>query len=185
MPKTHRAPHRFHAVTIAAVRYGNPTLALLLLVGPGCREEPGVPRSEIDGLLQRLDAMDRRLDVLEDALAQDSAAAERPPSPDDERASPLHAVAAVADAEPPHTLAVRLTTSGIEIDGHTVPRERVLDLFRDVALIQPGTRLTVLTEPGVPYAAVVDAMDLARQAGLTDIAMSARIHDEGEVPAGP
>jgi hypothetical protein len=151
----------------------------------GCGGEAGVSRAEHEALLQRLDAMDRRLDVLEDARAQEPAVAGRAP-PRDELGPPLPTVAAVAAiAEPPPTLAVRLTTSGIEIDGHTVPRERVLDLFRDVALIQPGTRLTVLAEPGVPYAAVVDAMDLARQAGLTDIAMTARIHGEGEVADEP
>ena len=176
--ETHGPTHRFHAVTITSVRYGIPVIAIILL-GPACGGEPPKPGPEYEALLQRLDAMDERLDALEEALGEPRPGDEPPASV---QRDPL-GVPRLAPATGPETsatLSVRLTTTSIEIDGKPVAREDVLDLLRDVARIQPGTRLSLLTEPGVPYNEVIDTLDLAREAGLTDVVMSARVHGEGE-----
>lgn len=161
-----------------SVRYGILVVAIILL-GPACGGEPPKPGPEHEALLQRLDAMDERLDALEEALGERHPTDEPPASMQrDPLGVPRLAPATGRETSP--TLSVRITTTGIEIDGKPVARENVLDLFRDVALVQPGTRISLLTEPGVPYNTVVDTLDLAREAGLTDIVMSARVHDEGE-----
>lgn len=154
----------------------------VVLLGPSCGGEPGVARSEHEALLQRIDAMDRRLDALEEArVAPPTAESERLPLPHrDELVLPRPTPTADAAAADPASLKVRVTAAGLEIDGKAVTRADALARFRDVALIAPHTRLTVLSEPDVSYAAVVDALDLAREAGLTDIAMSARVYGEGE-----
>jgi hypothetical protein len=154
-------------------------LLIAIVLGPSCGGEPGVPRAEHDALLQRLDAMDQRLDALEEARAGRPAEGEAPPRPFADAFVQPYAAAAVEGALQP-TLKVRVTAGGVEIDGTLVAQADVLARFREVALMAPHTRLMVLTEPDVPYSAVVDALDLAREAGLTDIAMSARIHGEGE-----
>jgi biopolymer transport protein ExbD len=184
MHQTHRPTHRFHTVTIVAVRNGILVSALLLL-GPGCGREPSVPGPEHEALLQRLDAMDERLDALEDAIAPRPASEDLPPAPVAEVLErPAASAAAVAEAATP-TLAVRITAGGgVELDGKAVAREDVLARFREVADKAPGTRLTVLAEPDVPYDVVVRTLDLAREAGLTDVAMSVRVHGEGAVEAG-
>jgi hypothetical protein len=165
------------------VRYGIlvSALLLLLLLGPGCGREPSVPGPEHEALLQRLDAMDQRLDALEDAVAERPTADERSVPPRrDPLGPPGGGPVAAADPELAPTLSVRITTGGLELDGKAVAREDVLARFREVADKAPGTRLTVLAEPDVPYDVVVRTLDLAREAGLTDVAMSARVHGEGE-----
>jgi hypothetical protein len=164
------------AATIAAVRHA--TLVIAILVGPGCGGEPGVPRAEHEALLQRLDAMDRRLDAIEGAIGDASGAR---PAPDPWAVLPPGDALAPPSPTPddgrePPTLAVRITLGGLELDGKPIAREDARARFREVARTAPRTRLTVLADPGVPYDTVVDALDLAREAGLTDIAMSARIH---------
>jgi len=181
-PETHRPTHRFHAGTIVSVRYGIVVIAVMLL-GPGCGGEPQVPGHEHEALLQRLDAMDRRLDALEEALARRPELAEpRGPTLRDPLGLPE------GSATPPGltpTLAVRITASGgVELDGKAVASEDLLARLREIADKAPGTRLTVLAEPDVPYDTVIRTLDLAREAGLTDVAMSARIHGEGAVTAG-
>lgn len=138
-------------------------------------------------MLQRLDAMDQRLDLLEDARRP--AAAPGLPQLPDELDTPALLPAGRVSAHAP-LLEVRVTASGLELDGKAVTRDDALARFRDVVLAAPHTRLTVVSEPEAPYTAVVDALDLAREAGLTDIAMSTRIHapgegeGEGEITAG-
>jgi hypothetical protein len=162
-------------------------IAIVLGLGAhgGCGGEPGVPKAEHEALLQRLDAMDQRLDALEEALER------RPALGEGLRLPPDHAAGAGTPASDPARppahgaiLKVRVTAAGLEIDGTLRAPADALSVFRDVALVAPHTRLTVIAEPDAPYAAVVDALDLAREAGLTDIAMSARIHGEGEAEAG-
>jgi hypothetical protein len=157
-------------------------MVVAIVLGPGCGGEPGVPRAEHEALLQRLDAMEQRLDALEEPRAGGTAPEERRPRADgDALARPgVLPVVEAAAAAPSPSLSVRVTAGGLELDGKAVTRDDALVRFRDVALTDPHTRLTVLSEPGVPYASVVDLLDLARTAGLTDVAMSARIHGEGD-----
>lgn len=159
----------------------------VMLLHPGCGGDPGVPRAEHEALLQRLDAMDERLDALEDAI---EGAVARGASPS-ERAVPMPNALGLPGpfpvpdgAERSPTLSVRITLGGIELDGKAFTRDDARAHLREVARTAPSTRIALLAEPDVPYDAVIEAMDLAREAGLTDIAISARVHGEGAVTAG-
>lgn len=162
---------------MARVRYGIPTLALALL-GPGCSKDPGVPRAEHEALLQRLDAMDRRLDALEERLGERPAAEALPAFPDD----PFARMPAVAEAvaEPGPTITVKLSAAGIEIEGRAVAQEDVSARLRELSRASPNARLSLVTEPDVSYDAMVKLMDLAKEAGIDEVAISARVHGEGE-----
>jgi biopolymer transport protein ExbD len=171
---------------MARVRYGIPMLALVLL-GPGCGKEPGVPRSEIDALLQRLDAMDRRLDALEERLGEGPserpAAQALPVRSDDPFArAPTIAEAAI---EPGPTITVKLSAAGVEIDGKAVAQDDVSARLRELARASPGARLSLVAEPDVSYDAMIKLMDLAKEAGLADVAISVRVHGEGEGAVAP
>lgn len=176
MPKTHRPRHRFHAATIVAVRLGICMIAITLL-GPGCGGEPGVPRAEHEALLQRLDAMDRRVDALEEAMQKRPTAVEVmvPPERD-----PLGLPTPRAPGVDAPTVTVHVTATSVEIDGKVVADADLSARFREIAAAAPGTRLTLMSEPDAPYQAIVHAMDVAREAGLTDVAMAVRVHGEGE-----
>jgi hypothetical protein len=163
------------------VRYDVLALVASILVS-GCGGEPGVSRAEHEALLQRLDAMDRRLDALEEALATTPAPVDPMPAPPADLVDPFRSGLGTHASTKATTLALRVTITGLEIDGKPLTREDAAARFRDVARTAPGTRLMVVTEPGVPHGAVVDALDLAREAGLTEIAMSARLHGEGGAP---
>lgn len=179
MPETPRAAVRFHAGTIAGVRYGVLGIAVVLLP-LGCGGEPGVTRAEHEALLQRLDAMDRRLDALEEEIAKEPARVDTMPAPPSDLVDPFR-----PDSSPdtkPAALALRITPTGLEVDGKALTREQAEARFREVARTAPDTRLMVVTEPGVPHGTVVDALDLARAAGLTQLALSARLHGEGGAP---
>ncbi|MCA9711647.1 MAG: hypothetical protein KDK70_37775 [Myxococcales bacterium] len=152
-------------------------LVLGLSIMPwGCGSGDSAPtRADHEALLQRLDAMDRRLDALEQA--RDRAEAE--PS----EADPLRPVPRIApllpDDAPPvaATLRVELHPLGLRIEGEDVTHAQARARFERTAAEQPETRLVVLAEPGVPHRAVVELLDLAREAGLEQIAMSARVHE--------
>jgi len=158
-------------------------LAITLLV-PACGGEPGVPRAEHEALLQRVDAMASRIEALEGEIAK------RPTPEELWRDSPMRAAALEVTAAPPRSdgeppsLSVRVTATGVEIDGKAVADEDLSARFREVAAAAPRTRLTLMSEPDAPYDQLVRAMDLAREAGLTDVAISARVHGEGAVTAG-
>lgn len=155
-------------------------IAITLLV-PGCGGEPGVPRAEHDALLQRVDAMASRIEALEGEIA-------KRPTPEElwrdspGRAAALEVIAAPprSDSEPPPSLSVRITATNIEIDGKVVADEDLAARFREIARAEPRTRLTLMSEPDASYHALVRTMDLAREAGLTDVAITARVHGEGE-----
>lgn len=189
MHQTHRPRHRFHAATIVAVRIGISVITIILsslALGPGCGGEPGVPRAEHEALLQRVDALASRVATLEDELALR-------PTPEalwrDQpgRAAALEVIAAPprSDDEPPPSLAVRITAAGVEIDGKAIADEDLAAHLREIARAEPRTRLSLMSEPDASYHALVRTMDLAREAGLTDVAISARVHGEGAVTAGP
>lgn len=154
-------------------------IAITLLV-PACGGEPGVPRAEHEALLQRVDAMASRIEALEGELA-------KRPTPEALRRDPSGRDAALevlaapprSDGEPP-ALSVRVTAAGVMIDGKAVADADVSARFREVAAAAPGTRLTLMSEPDAPYDKLVRTMDLAREAGLTEVAISARVHGEGE-----
>jgi hypothetical protein len=171
---------------MARVRYGIPMLALVLL-GPACGKEPGVPRGEVDALLQRLDAMDSRLDALEERLGERPG--ERPAvealaaRPDDPFARAPAALEAAI--EPGPTITVKLSAAGVEIDGRSVAQDDVSARLRELARASPGARLSLVAEPDVSYDAMVKLMDLAKEAGLTDVAISVRVHGEGEGAVSP
>lgn len=164
---------------MAAVRYGIPMLALALL-GPGCREEPGASRAEVDALLQRLDAMDRRLDALEERLGERPAAAAAAPAPPALPDEPLaRAALAEAIAEPAPMVTVKLSAAGVEIEGKAIAQDDVSTRLRELARASPGARLSLVAEPDVSYDAMVKLIDLAKEAGLTEVAISTRVHGEG------
>lgn len=162
------------------MRYDAWVLVVTILL-PGCGGEPGVPRAEHEALLQRLDAMDQRVDALEEALAKGpTTASERAPAPHDPSLGRFPAIPEDAElGEPSPTLALRVTLTGLEVDGKVLTREAAEAHFREVARTAPSTRLMVVADPGVSHGAVIDALDLAREAGLTEVAMSARLHGEG------
>lgn len=132
--------------------------------------------------------MEKRLDLLEDAQRPHASPTPSPTPPlADAFAVPDPIRPPSAAKRLPATLQVTVTATGLELDGKAVDPTAALARFREVARLAPSTRLTVLSEPDVPYSAVVEALDLAREAGLTEIAMSARIHGAGEgaITAGP
>jgi hypothetical protein len=183
MHQTHRPRHRFHAATIVAVRIGISVIVVMVLglgLAPGCGGEPGVSRAEHEALLQRVDAMASRLEAFEGELA-------KRPTPEElwrdqpMRAAALEVLAAPprSDGEPP-SLPVRVTAGGVEIDGKAVADDDLLARFREIARAEPRTRLSLMSEPDASYQALVRTMDLAREAGLTDVAITARVHGEGE-----
>ena len=188
MHQTHRPRHRFHAATIVAVRIGIFVIAVILpSLGPGlgCGGEPGVSRAEHEALLQRVDAMASRLEAFEGELA-------KRPTPEElwrdqpKRAAALEVIAAPprSDGGEPPSLSVRVTAGGVEIDGKAVADDDLLARFREIASAEPRTRLSLMSEPDASYQALVRTMDLAREAGLTDVAITARVHGEGAVTAG-
>ena len=69
--------------------------------------------------------------------------------------------------------------------GTRITREQAQERFRQAARDAPGTRLVLLASPDVPHREVVELLDLAREAGLSDVAMSARIHGDAatSIPA--
>lgn len=160
---------------------------MVVLSTLGCGSEPDVSRADVDALLQRLDAMDARLDALEDARAAPPRAPAAPladgPAQPGTEASPLKAV---AEATATATLTIHVTRGGgLEIDGEAVTRQQAQARFREAARAPSPPRLSVLAEPEAPHSAVIDAIDLASEAGLPDVAMSARIHREGEAADPP
>lgn len=162
-------------------------IAITLLV-PGCGGEPGVPRAEHEALLQRVDAMASRIEALEGELAKRPTPEELgrdPPGREPGRAAALEGLAASPsrEGEPP-SLSVRVTATGVEIDGKVVADADLAARFREVAAAAPGTRLNLMSEPDATHAQLVRTMDLAREAGLTEVAISARVHGEGAVTAG-
>lgn len=84
------------------------------------------------------------------------------------------------DSELPPSLSVRITATNVEIDGKVVADEDLAARFREIARAEPRTRLTLMSEPDASYHELVRTMDLAREAGLTDVAITARVHGEGE-----
>lgn len=149
-----------------------------LLLGLGsCGDPPGPSQAEeVEALLQRLDAMSRRLDSIEEALAR--AEAEEPP--DRLPLADLSDPTQPPSSESTGTLRVDLRPTGVMIDDRLLSRQEAAEHFRTTALEAPGTRLVVLASPDVPHADVVALLDLAREAGLRDVAMSARVHGEGD-----
>ncbi|MCX4242226.1 ExbD/TolR family protein [Paraliomyxa miuraensis] len=147
-------------------------------LGPfGCGGEPEVGRSEVQALLQRLDAMERRLDALE----------QPPPAASPTSAVPMTAPLADPFARPSvgpaaaKSLHVTVTPTGLSIDGRDLTRDQARRRFESAAAEIPPPRLVVVAESSVSHAAMVDVLDLAHEAGLEDVAMSARIHG----PADP
>ncbi len=124
--------------------------------------------------------MEQRLDVLEDAASKDP--------------SPQRVASEVAIPVPPRlpttaqdpavatSLHVHVRADGIALDGKDLTMEQAEDRFAAVAKARPETRLVVLAEPEVPYARMIEVLDLAREAGLEDIAMSVRVHGSDEEP---
>lgn len=155
-------------------------LILCTLLGIGCGEPQGPTNAEVDALLQRLDAMSRRLDAVEEALERGDVegASQRLPL----AAFPEPPLEPPADAIPsePRTLRVDLSRAGVSIDDHVLTPEDAARRFREVAAEHPDTRLVLLAEPDVEHADVLEVLDLASEAGLRDVAMSVRVHGEGE-----
>lgn len=151
----------------------------MAMLGAGCGGDPGVGRAEHQALLQRLDGMERRLDALEQASAPAP-----PAAPDAQADLPNAQPFALPRAEPSdvahETMHVTVTSTGLSIDGKDMTRDEARTRFEAAAARVPPPRLVVVAEPTVPHAAMVDALDLAREAGLKDVAMSARIHGPGE-----
>ncbi|MCA9649300.1 MAG: hypothetical protein KC501_05290 [Myxococcales bacterium] len=158
-------------------------LAFSLVLGIGCGGEPSPSAAEVDALLQRLDAMSRRLDALEEALERAESPAPLEPSPPRLESDPSRPPP--PDGAEPGSLRVDLRADGLRIDDEELTREQAQERFRQAARDAPGTRLVLLASPDVPHREVVELLDLAREAGLSDVAMSARIHGDAatSIPA--
>ncbi|MEX1364500.1 MAG: biopolymer transporter ExbD [Nannocystaceae bacterium] len=153
---------------------------LAVVLAMGC-SEPAAPReSEVDALLQRLDAMSTRLAALEEALEQ----TERPPAAVPTLDTTDEAIAmpdTIERAEPPvPRIRIDVAADGLSIDGQSFTREQAALHLEQVARDAPQTELALLAGPEVPYEDVVAIMDLARQAGLERIAISARVHGSAD-----
>ena len=129
--------------------------------------------------------MERRLDALEQASPS-------APTTPDTFVDPFgHASAgsaarlagdAAADSASASLLHVTVTPTGLTIDGEALTREQARRRFESAAATVPPARLVVMAEPSVPHAAMVDVLDLAHEAGLEQVAVSARIHSPTEPP---
>ena len=130
--------------------------------------------------------MEERIDELEDAA--EAQPAQRPPRhPSGLAEGPGGFPPRLPPGPPPPdsaspSLQVHVRVSGLSVDGKVVTQDDAEKLFREAARKNPATRLAMLSEPDVPHARVVEVMDLARDAGLSSIAISAKFSDD-EAPS--
>lgn len=130
--------------------------------------------------------MERRIDELEDAAeARAAAAPARPPGL--EPGGPSSFPPRLPPGPPPRqavapSLHVNVRASGISVDGKILTQEDAVKRFREAGRQQPPPRLVMLAEPDVPHARMVEVMDLAKEAGLTHISMSAKFSGGGTAP---
>lgn len=158
-------------------------MVAVLAVGCG---EPAAPReSEVDVLLQRLDAMSTRLAALEEALEQ---AKRHPPAvPALDTTDEVMAVPDTPEhaAQPGQRLRIDVEAGGLSIDGQRFTREQAALHLQQVARDAPQTELALLAGPEVPHEDVVAVIDLAQRAGLDEIAIVARVHGSADAEPPP
>lgn len=152
----------------------------MVMLAMGCGE-PAAPReSEVDALLQRLDAMSTRLAALEEALEQTERRPPAVPSLDTTDEAITAPDPTEHAAQPVQKIRIDVEAGGLSIDGQSFTREQAALHLEQVARDAPQTELALLAGPEVPYEEVVAIMDLARQAGLDKIAILARVHGSAD-----
>ncbi len=138
-------------------------------------------------MLQRLDHMERRLDTLEAPASV--GAHPSPAGPGLELPSTQDIVLPPAtpdqDRDAAPILSIHLAAEGLFLNGKRLSREAAQERLARVAREAPGTRLVVMSEPEVRHERVVEILDMARAQGLTDVAMSVRVHGETSPPEPP
>ncbi len=159
-------------------------LALLAIVvsSASCDSSAAAHQAERDALVQRLDAMEQRLDTLEDATAQAQATAAPVAPPTVANPVALPTTVALPRADPSASelaarpsLTLHIDRSGLQIDGVPMSETAADTRFGKAAAADPLTNLVVVADRETPHARVVEVLDRAKRAGLTNIAISVRI----------
>lgn len=133
-------------------------LPVVLCLGAGCDDaDTGARERREKELQERLLEIDARLAKHEARLAR----LETPPASD-------------PDAAERRTLTLDVGSDGLRLDGAAVEQTRLAQLLRErVAEAKPTElALTVRPAPEVPYARVIEIFDVARTAGVTQVAMA-------------
>ena len=91
--------------------------------------------------------------------------------------------AASAESAPPPTLTIEVHASGsLELDGAAITPPALEAAVRRAAAASPDAQAMVAADEGVPYAAVVAAVDAVRLGGIRQLGLAVRDGAAGDRP---